>query len=378
MKPLNRLEPIGFDAAKASEAMKARGLSAVLLTSPENVFYTTGYTTLPSAGNPILYMLRNRLPFFSILTADGRVRLLCWAFSTWQMEFGVDEVVGFNNLEEGIGALKKALGSVVRPGATLGVESTCPFYVLEAVREAAGGASLKSADALMDDLRLIKTGAEIACLKKSLSVIEATCEELYGTLYLGMGRNELTREAKTRLMRNGCDGISHLTFSFAQANPEYDIDEKLEQGRLVTLDLGGIYRGYCSDNRRYAYAGKVPEALQERYEQMVGIVDKVGAALVPGENYAALMQLAREAYASEKLDPLGRFNHVGHNIGLETEERWLDDDPQGIVRAGMVINIELYALAESGEQIGNEETYLIGEGGPDRLSSLPRQIGPVG
>jgi Xaa-Pro aminopeptidase len=378
MKPLNRLEPIGFDAAKASEAMKARGLSAVLLTSPENVFYTTGYTTLPSAGNPILYMLRNRLPFFSILTADGRVRLLCWAFSTWQMEFGVDEVVGFNNLEEGIAALKKALGSVVRPGATLGVESTCPFYVLEAVREAAGGASLKAADALMDDLRLIKTGAEIAYLKKSLSVIETTCEELYGTLYLGMGRNELTREAKTRLMRNGCDGISHLTFSFAQANPEYDIDEKLEQGRLVTLDLGGIYQGYCSDNRRYAFAGKVPAALQERYEQMVGIVDKVGAALVPGENYSALMQLAREAYAGEKLDPLGRFNHVGHNIGLETEERWLDDDPQGIVRAGMVINIELYALAESGEQIGNEETYLIGEGGPERLSRLPRQIRPVG
>ena len=174
-------------------------------------------------------------------------------------------------------------------------------------------------------------------------------------------------------MRNGCDGISHLTFSFAQANPEYDIDEKLDPGRLITLDLGGIYKGYCSDNRRYAYTGRVPGSLLERYEQMVEIVDGVGAALMPGASYASLMQLARDLYDRRKLLPLGRFNHVGHNIGLETEERWLDESPD-TVRAGMVINIELYSLAETGEQIGNEETYLITKNGPERLSNLPRKI----
>ncbi len=225
----------------------------------------------------------------------------------------------------------------------------------------------------MDELRLIKTAEEVACLQKSLDIIEATCGELYDTLYLGMGRNELTREAKARLMRNGCDGISHLTFSFAQANPEFDIDEKLEPNKLVTLDLGGIYRGYCSDNRRYAYAGKVPAELRERYEQMVEIVDGVGEALVPGASYASLMQLARDLYARHNIEPLGRFNHVGHNIGLETEERWLDDDAEAVVRPGMVINIELYSKAPTGEQIGDEETYLIGANGPRRISSLPRE-----
>jgi Xaa-Pro aminopeptidase len=377
MKPLNRFEPMGFDASRAAAGMQSRNLSAMLLTSPENVYYTTGYTTLPSAGNPILYMLRNRLPHFSLVTADGKVRLLCWAFSTWEMEFGVDEVIGFNNLQEGIEALQKALKDVAAGAGGLGVESTCPYYVLQAIEGAVGAVRPSVADDLMDELRLIKSDEEVACLQKSLDIIEATCGELYDTLYLGMGRNELTREAKSRLMRNGCDGISHLTFSFAQANPEYDIDEKLEVNKLVTLDLGGIYRGYCSDNRRYAYAGKVPASLQERYEQMVEIVDAVGAALVPGASYASLMQLARDLYARHKIDPLGRFNHVGHNIGLETEERWLDD-AAGEVLAGMVINIELYSKAETGEQIGDEETYLIGADGPRRISSLPREIREIG
>ena len=43
----------------------------MLLSSPENVFYTTGYTALPSSGNPILYTLRNRLPYFSHVDSEG-------------------------------------------------------------------------------------------------------------------------------------------------------------------------------------------------------------------------------------------------------------------------------------------------------------------
>lgn len=43
----------------------------------------------------------------------------------------------------------------------------------------------------------------------------------------------------------------------------------------------------------------------------------------------------------------------------------------------MVINIELYSKAETGEQIGDEETYIIGPAGPERISVLPREIHTV-
>jgi Xaa-Pro dipeptidase len=374
MPPIKRFNSIGFDRPRMSAAMKAEGISAMLLTSPENVYYTTGYTTLPSAGNPILYMLRNRLPFFSFVTDEGKVTLLCWGFSTWDVEFGADEVIGFNNFGEGCEALRRFVVERSRKGSVLGLESTCPLYVIELIKVAKSEAQLVDADALLDEVRLIKSPAEIECLRKSVEIIEATCAELFDLLHIGIGRSELTREAKYRLVRNGAEGVSHLTFSFAQANPEFDIDEKLEKGRLVTLDLGAIYRGYCSDNRRYAYAGKVPSELDDIYRQMVEIVDAVGDALIPGTSYRELMELARSLYAARKLTPLGRFNHVGHNIGLETEERWLDDDSRAAVRADMVINIELYSTAATGEQIGDEETYIIEPAGPVRISRLPRQI----
>ena len=73
--------PLGDRAPALGEAIRAGGFEAIVLTSPESVYYTTGYPTLPTAGNPILFALRNRLPPFAIVTADGEVSLGCWGFS---------------------------------------------------------------------------------------------------------------------------------------------------------------------------------------------------------------------------------------------------------------------------------------------------------
>ncbi len=371
--------PVGFDKGKMVAQMRRRDLSGVLLTSPENVFYTSGYTALPSSGNPILYTLRNRLPFFSYVDGDGLVTLLCWGFSAMGVDFGADDVIGFNDYAGALQSLGDLLRRKLGDGGRLGIESTCPYYVLQLLDETLWPRPpVTVAGDILAALRLIKSPAEIELLKKSTEIIETTVAELYNVLYLGMSRIDLTREAKYRMIKNGAMGISHITFSFAQANPEVAIGEKLESGRLATLDLGGIYEGYCSDNRRYAYAGPVPESLNERYGVMVGIVDEVGAMLRPGTSYAQVFQRAVDLYAEHNISLLGRFNHVGHNIGLETEERWIDDDPETRVEEGMVINIELYSMAETGEMIGNEETYVVEAAGPTRISVLPREIRPVG
>jgi Xaa-Pro dipeptidase len=374
-----RFGTAGFDKRKLHALMQERGLDGIVLTSPENVFYTTGYTTLPSAGNPILYTLRNRMPFFSYVDAAGDVTLLCWAFAAESVEFGADAVIGFNDHAGAMAALRALVGERLTAGQTLGVESTCPFSVLQLLDDVRGaGEAVTVVDDVVNRLRLIKSPAEIALLERSIQIVEQSVQELYDTLHLGMSRMDLTRDAKERMARNGAGGMSHVTFSFASANPEFAIHEPLEIGSLVTLDLGGVYEGYCSDNRRYAYGGPVPASLQERYEAMVEIVDSVGAALVPGASYASLYQLALDRFDDHGIELLKRFTHTGHNIGIETEEQWLDDSPDLAVEAGMVICIELYSIAETGQQIGNEETYVIEDTGPRRISVLPREIRVVG
>jgi len=57
--------PIGFNKSRFVNLMNTVGVDGVLITSPENVSYVTGYPCLPSSGNPILFAIRNHYPFYA-------------------------------------------------------------------------------------------------------------------------------------------------------------------------------------------------------------------------------------------------------------------------------------------------------------------------
>jgi len=371
---MNKFKPLGFKKEKMLERMNQNNLSVVLLSSPENVFYTTGYTGLPSSGNPILYTLRNHLPYFSFIDNTGDVTLICWDFSVEGVEFGDDRVIGITSFNDAQKCIERELKDKPNGKGTIGIESSCPYYITRIIQNNIGQVKVSIVDSILNQMRLIKSKEEIKRLKKSTEITEKTISELYDEMYIGMSRLELISKAKSRLIRNGAMGISHVTISFGEANPEIAIGEELHKDRLVTLDLGGILDGYASDNRRYAYTGRVPDEVAEQYSIMTSIVDKVGAALVSRKRYSDVFKVALDLYKKNKVEPLDRMNHVGHNMGLETEEEWIDNDSERRIKEDMVINIELYTKTFQGFQIGNEETYVIRKDGSEQISSLPREI----
>ena len=367
-------KPYGFKKEKLLPLMQQKNLKGILLSSPENVYYTTCYTVLPSSGNPILYTLRNVFPFFVYISKEGEVTLICWGYSTFGVKFGVDQILGFENYEGALRTLEAHLLGKVGENDILGIESICPYYTVSLIQENVKPQALVVVDEIMANLRLIKTAQEIELIKKSTNIIENTLDELYGSVHIGMSRLDLMQEAKSRLFKNGATGISHLTFTFGQANPEIAIGERLLPNRLATLDLGGIYKGYCSDNRRYVYSGEIPISLIECHNKMVEIVDGVGAALIPGVKYSDVFQHAIRLYEEHGVQTQMGLNHVGHNIGLQTEEQWITNDPGLSVKESMAINIELYTIAPTGEFVGDEETYIVEPTGSTRISVLPREI----
>ena len=372
---MNDFPALGFDPQEAAERLREQGAAGMLLSSPENVFYTSGYTCLPSSGNPILYTLRNRLPYFSHVDAEGQVTLLCWGFSAEGVNFGIDRLIGINDFAEAVEEVTKLVAEKGDGDKPLGVESSAPRYLGDAIE--AAGAGTVVIDRLIEDMRLIKAPAELDLIRRSTEIIEAVVDELYEVLEIGMSRADLMRIARTKLVEHGAQGISHLTFTFGGSNPEIEIAEPLPADALVTLDLGAIVGGYCSDNRRYAYTGELPDEIRETYDKMVSIVDDTGAMLVPGTTHKEIFDRALEMHEERGVPQLARFTHTGHNIGLETEERWLAESPDEEIEAGQAINIELYTKNERVGQIGDEETYVVGESGPEQVTKLPRVIREV-
>jgi Xaa-Pro aminopeptidase len=365
-------KPIGFDCTRLVALMKARNLDGLFLASPENVFYTTGYPCLPSSGNPIIHALRNQVPYFVFVGNDGQIVLLCWGPAAMGIEYGTEDVRMSFTPQMAAEDLAALIEEKLQPGCTVGVESTFPYYAANLLQEHARPASVVIIDDLMNQLRLIKSPAEIELIRQSTHIVDRTVMDLAENLRLGMGRLELIREAKWCMLRNGADGVDHITAAFGTANPEIALDEPLERDQVVTLDLGAVYQGYVSDNRRLVYTGTVPEALKELHQKLCWIVAEMGRALQPGRNFSEVHACAAELYEKMGIDPM--YLHVGHSLGLQVEERWIMSDDLTPLQPGMVLNIELYSPSDEGVMIGDEETFLVTESEPEQLGTLPVDI----
>jgi Xaa-Pro aminopeptidase len=367
------ISSFGLDRTRAAKLIKEKGLDGVFFTSPENVFYTTGAHTLPGTGNPILFALSNSLPAFSYVDSDGKVTLFVWMGAAMGIEYVGEEVRTFIDRAGAAEELSSFLKERLSRGSSVGVESTCPFWALTLVEGLAGRDKVIQADQVAFELRLVKSAKELDLIWESAQIVEAAVSDLSGRLRVGMSRLELAQDARRILIERGATAVDHLTIAFGPSNPEVLLDETLRQGQLVTLDLGAVYEGYVSDNRRLFYAGEsVPEATRKLHGALVNIVDAVGAALIPGAPFSDVYSLAVSLFEREGLQPM--FFHVGHSIGLQTEEAWITAESALTVEENMVLNIELYAPDESGVMIGDEETFVVGSGGGWRVTVSPREI----
>jgi Xaa-Pro aminopeptidase len=365
-----------LDRRRAAGLISERGLRGILFTSPENTFYSTGAHTLPGTGNPILYALRNQTPTFSFVDEGGAVTLFTWAGAAMGLTYEDEEVRTFLDMVGAQEELASFLGESQRKGM-IGVESSCPYWAIGIVERAVGKENITIVDEVALKLRLAKSEAELERIRTSTRIVEATVSDLAAELKIGLSRVELAQRSRQTMMKHGATGVDHLTIAFGPSNPEVMVDEKLTGNQMVTLDLGAVYEGYVSDNRRLFYTAKsLPDDIAALHGKLLRIVDGVGEALVPRTAFLDLYSRGVDLYRKEGLEPL--FFHVGHSIGIQTEEAWIAAESDLKVEEGMVLNIELYSAHESGVMIGDEETFEIEESGGKRITTLPREIRLVG
>ncbi len=365
-------KPVGLDRQRLVAMMGELGLEGIFLSSPENVFYTTGFPTLPGSGNPIGYAMRNQLPYYSFIAADGAVTLLCWGGAAMGIDYGAEDVRMYFTYQMSVDDLAAFIEEKLHAGCIVGVESTFPYYAAQLIQEHAHPAKIILADDILHRLRLVKSPAEIERIRRSTQIVDQTVLQLAQHLRLGMSRLELIQEAKYGMIQNGAQGIDHVTVAFGPANPEVALGEPLEENQIVTLDLGAIYEGYASDNRRLVYTGTVPESLSQLHHKLCWVVAELGKALRPGKTFGELNACAYDLFAQVGIDPM--FLHVGHSIGIQVDEHWLMADDPTPVEKGMVINLELYTPSDDGVMVGDEETFVVTGDEPQKLSCLPTDI----
>jgi Xaa-Pro aminopeptidase len=369
------IRPLGYDPEKAKRLMAEKGVDGIVVTSNENVFYTTGLPVTRGQVNPILFALSNQFPPYAVIHSDGMPTMVTWAGALGGHEFWAKDIrsawVGGGTNEELFECVKETFKGKMK----VGIEGTAPYFVVEKLRSILGDPELIVVDDMFDEMRAVKSNDELEMMTRSLEITEEVVGRLQKEMTKETTGHRLIFRAESLLFEMGATGVDHTTMAIGRSNPEIPEDTKPKDGDIVVLDLGAILHGYVSDNRRLAIIGEPSARLREAYDDMVEIVVETGRSARPGISFAEACEAAEKRYEERKREPL--FMSVGHTIGIQTEELWLSRDSQRKFEKGMVFNVELYTRADDDVFVGTEDTFVVEDGSSRQISKLPHDISVV-
>jgi Xaa-Pro dipeptidase len=156
----------------------------------------------------------------------------------------------------------------------------------------------------------------------------------------------------------------------------------IEDGDLVLVDIPTCIDGYHADQSRTYAVGVAPQRAWDLFQTLRRVADSLLSNLRPGMACGEVHALAiTEAEALGIGNSFMNFHSgakahfVGHGIGLELNEPPLLARNSGaLLKAGMVLALEMHLMEPSGLALKLEDTVFITPNGVEILTSSPREL----
>jgi Xaa-Pro dipeptidase len=355
-------------------SMAADGLDGLLIFRQETMFYLTGYDTFGYVFFQCLY-----------LGADGKMTLLTRSADLRQAKHTsvIEDVRIWVDHSDAQPAVE--LAGILREhgceGQRLGVEYES--YGLTARNgkrlEAAldGFCTLVDASELVTRLRVVKSAAEIAYVRRAAELADDALDAAISTAAPGVSEGDVLAAMQGAVFKGGGDYPGN---PFIIGSAEDALLCRTKTGRRdlssndqLNLEWAGAYRHYHAAMFRTMVFGEMPDAQKRMYDVAHEALMAVEASLKPGN----IVGDAFQAHA-DVIDRAGmgqhRLNACGYSLGTTFEPNWMDwpmlyaDNPVEI-EAGMVYFCHMIIFdsdAELAMCLG--ETVLTTSGTAERLS----------
>jgi len=314
-----------------------QGLSGLLVSLAANRWYLSGFELHDAQCNESTGML--------LIGADGRDKLMTdpryvdAAKRVWPEE----DIFVYTG--KGLDAMGVYLAGLL--GAEpLGVESEA--ICLQTFQALDKHLTLKPTEGLVETLRVIKDGDELAAMERSCKLNHAVFEAVATLLHPGMTEVELAWEIEKLFREKGASELAFQTIvgvgpnaALPHARPG---NAKIHDNELVLVDAGARLDAYNSDQTRTFWVGSelTPQAKRfyQTMEQVREAQDAAIAAIRPGVKTADVYAVARDTLARHKAAE--HFTHgLGHGVGLEVHEApRLTPTSTETLRPGMVVTVE--------------------------------------
>lgn len=216
--------------------------------------------------------------------------------------------------------------------------------------------------------RIIKTEDELSDIIKSAFITDEVFDLVLDYIEIGMTEKEVAKFIEQSFIKLGGERLSFDTivaFGENGAEPHHvPCDRKLSGAEFVTVDMGTVVGGYCSDFTRTFAVGGATKEMIDVYEA-VREAEKIGAgALKDGVKCFDVDKAVRD-YLTEK-GYGDKFVHgTGHGVGLEIHEApTLNTKSDEVLKDNMVVTVEPGVYIEGSLGVRIENLYIVGRAEP--------------
>lgn len=416
---------MGFmDLGRARAEMAKRGIDALVVLSPENVYYATGYYSF------VLYVWRRAGICMAVIPRDPTLPPAMVAsendlkparrasgiddirtYRVWTeyvdlTELAQDEAVDVRelirrsgkkpvddkpdqyDLEDNFRLVADVLADRGLRKGTVGIElDFVAADVDEVIRRALSGVNLVDSSGLLWDLRLVKTPREIDLLRKACRATEAGIAAARGDMREGVREAAVAGAYQIGAWRAaiaeeliGFRGAHGRCRVGGEVSPSrVGIESRVKAGDLIQLDVATDVSGYVSDvsrifacRRATPHQRAIAEALKRAHEAMK-------ATLRPGRTFADVFRAGMSAVRTAGFESYSR-GHLGHSVGLSVAEEppYISPHCQKVLEPGMLLAVECPYYVYGVGAFNLEDMVLVTDNGNEVLNRLPLDLEVVG
>jgi Xaa-Pro aminopeptidase len=328
----------------------------LLVTAPANVRYLTAFQSSSAA----------------LLVEPGGTTTLYTDFRYADAAKAVPDVTLVQTGRDLTGELARLL-----TGREIAIEGT-NLTVARWDALVAGGVVARASGGSVERLRAVKEPAELEAIRRACAISDRVYAELAREQFSGRTERELARWIDRRFRDEGADGLSFdpIVASGPNGGRPHAVpgDRIIGQGELVTIDIGCVLDGYCSDCTRTFATGPLPDQLADLYDLCRQAQADGLAAVRAGAVGDEVDAVSRVAIAEREL--ASAYGHgLGHGVGMEVHEApTLRPESTDVLAPNNVVSVEpgLYLPGTGGVRI--EDLVAVTEDGCEILTLFTKDL----
>jgi Xaa-Pro aminopeptidase len=252
-----------------------------------------------------------------------------------------------------------------------------PGPIMDRIKAGAAGIEIRPADEILNELRVIKTDAEIACLREAGRLACLGYELLMAQCVPGNTELQAAGAAEGAARRAGAEDINFTVMGTGPRTATVigrPVNRVIEDGDMVMASFAVQYEGYVATAEFPFVAGKASDEQKRFLDALFAAANEQLKYLHAGVIAGEMVRAVRTVFRKRKLDQYDIYPPM-HGIGLaEAERPYPDEKATYPLRAGMCVNSDISLFGHPAGSNRIEEGFVITPDGTESLTPLIRKL----